>query len=83
MRISTVFSEVDVHLKDRRARADNSWYHAARLLYKIELASSRAHYGTPLKEARDDVIPADVMRHRFARPSIMFAQDQFSGLYSY
>ena len=63
MRISTVFSEVDVHLKDRRARADNSGYHDARLLYTIDLASSRAHYGTPSMGARDDVIPVDVMRH--------------------
>ena len=62
MRISTVFSEV----KDRRARADNSGYHDARLLYTIDLASSRAHYGTPSMEARDDVIPADVIRHCFA-----------------
>ena len=67
MKVSTVFSEVDEHLKNRRARADNSWYHDARLLYRIDLASSRAHYGTPLKEARDDVIPADVMRNCFAR----------------
>ena len=64
MRISTVFSEVDVHLKDRRARADNSGYHDARLLYIMDLASSRAHYKTPSKEARDDVIPADVRRNR-------------------
>ena len=63
MRISTVFSEVDVHLKDRRARSDNSGYHDARLLYIIDLASSRAHYGTPLKDARDDVIPVDVRRN--------------------
>ena len=63
MRVSTVFSEVDVNLKDRRARADNSWYHDARLLYIMDLASSRAHSGTPLKEARDDVIPADVICH--------------------
>ena len=63
MRVSTVFSEVDGHLKNRRARADNSWYHDARLLYRIDLASSRAHYRTPLKEARDDVISADVSRH--------------------
>ena len=66
MRISTVFSEVDVHLKDRRARADNSGYHDARLLYRIDLASSRAHYGTPSMEARDDVMPADVSRNWFA-----------------
>ena len=47
--------------------AANSWYHAARLLYTIDLASSRAHYGTPTKEARDDVIPADVSRKRPTR----------------
>ena len=45
------------------AAAANSGYHAARLLYTIELASSRAHYKTPLMEARDDVIPADVRRN--------------------
>ncbi len=45
------------------ATADNrSGYYAARLLYTIDLASSRAHYGTPSMEARDDVIPTNVMR---------------------
>ena len=63
MKVSVAFVEVDVNVKDRRARADNSGYHDARLLYTIDLASSRAHYGTPLMEARDDVIPADVSRH--------------------
>ena len=70
MKVSKVFSKVDVHLKDRRAQADNSGYHDARLFYTIDLASSRAHYGTPLVEARDDVIPADVIRHRVANIGI-------------
>ena len=63
MKVSVAFVEVDVNVKDRRARADNSGYHDARLLYTIDLASSRAHYGTPSMEARDDVIPADVICH--------------------
>ena len=42
--------------------ADNSGYHDARLLYIIDLASSRAHCRAPSKEARDDLIAADVIR---------------------
>ena len=69
MKVSGVFGEVGVNLKNRRARSDNSGYHDARLLYRSDLASSRAHYGTPSMEARDDVIPADVKRHGRGRDS--------------
>ena len=65
MKVSVTFVEVVVNLKDRRARADNSGYHDARLFYTIDLASSRAHYDTPSMDARDDVIPADVSRNCF------------------
>ncbi len=58
-----------------RRISHNNGNHDARLLYIIELAclrppraqfggsltSSRAHYGTPSMDARDDVIPADVI----------------------
>ena len=50
-------------------RAYNNGNHDPRLLYIIDLGSSRAHYGTPSMDARDDVIPADVSRHWFAAES--------------
>lgn len=42
----------------------NNGNHGPRLLYMVDLGSSRAHYITPRKEARDDVIAADVSRNR-------------------
>ncbi len=43
--------------------ADNNGNHDARLLYILVLGSSRAHYPTPRKDARDDVIAVDVICH--------------------
>ena len=45
-----------------RAAANNG-NHDPRLLYIIVLGSSRAHYFTPRKDARDDVIAVDVICH--------------------
>ena len=45
------------------ATAANIGNHDPRSLYVVALGSSRAHYLTPRKEARDDVIAADVSRH--------------------
>ena len=45
------------------AAAANNENHDARLLYIIDLASCRAHYETPLMDARHDMVLADVMRH--------------------
>jgi hypothetical protein len=53
-------------MRDRsncKTTSHNIGNHDARLLYIIDLASSRAHYSTPTKDARDDVIAVDVMRH--------------------
>ena len=44
--------------------AANNGNHDPRLLYNIVLGSSRAHYISPRKDARNDVIAVDVMRHR-------------------
>ena len=43
--------------------ADNNGNHDPRLLYTVVLGSSRAHYITPRKDARDDVIAVDVRRN--------------------
>ena len=45
------------------AAAPNNGNHDPRLLYILVLGSSRAHYSTPLMDARDDVIAADVRRN--------------------
>ena len=45
------------------AAAANNGNHDPRLLYNIVLGSSRAHYISPRKDARDDVIAVDVKRN--------------------
>ena len=45
-------------------RTYNNENHAARLLYTFDLASCRAHYGTPLMDARHDMVLVDVRRNR-------------------
>lgn len=52
-----------LHPSEPAASANNG-NHDARLLHTIVLGSSRAHYGTPLMDARDDVIAVNVRRHR-------------------
>ena len=66
--IGTIYVTYDIkanapYVRFAAPTADNSGDHDARVLYTIELAQCRAHYGTPLTDARHCVIAADVMRH--------------------
>ena len=56
-------------MKQMARTAANNGNHDPRLLYIIVLGSSRAHYITPRRDARDDVIAVDVMCNCFAGSS--------------
>ena len=57
---------VDFDFHRPAAAAANMRYKDARLLYMMGLASWRAHYGTPLVDARHDFVPQDVELSRYA-----------------
>ena len=61
----------------RAARTHNSWYHDARLLYTMDLAPCRAHYGTSYKVARHGVLATDVICHcgRWRRTLVAIVSD--------
>ena len=60
-----------------RQTAANSENHDARLLYIVDLASCRAHYLTPLMDARHDMVLADVKRNAADRSTLMRYESRF------